>query len=109
MEKKMRSIMNESDFDENSKKMIAVKFWASWCGPCKAIEPNVQKMEKEFENVDFVSVDVDQVPALAKKYKIKSLPSLLLIKGGNEINRINGNVLIEPLRKAFRDLTKDEE
>ena len=105
----MLSIINESDFDENSNDMIAVKFWASWCGPCKAVRPSIEKMEKEFTDVNFISIDVDQVPSLAKKYKIKSLPSLLLIKDGNEINRIDGAVFIDPLRKAFRDLTKDGE
>lgn len=103
----MRAITNESDFNTNDK-FMAIKFWASWCGPCKTIEPNIKKMEKEFSKVKFFSVDIDQVPSLAQRFRIKGLPALLLLKNGHEVKRINGAVLVDPLRKAFRELTISE-
>lgn len=103
----MQAITNESDFNTDAK-YIAVKFWASWCGPCKAMEPHVKKIEKEFPQVQFVSVEIDQVPSIAQKFRIQSLPSMLLLKNGREVKRINGAVLIAPLRKAFNDLVQGE-
>lgn len=86
----------------------AIKFGAAWCGPCKLIEPNLIKLEAEFTNIKFYSVDVDKSPSLAKEYQIRSLPTIILLKDGREIQRINGAVKIEPLRKAFRDILKDK-
>lgn len=103
----MQAIINESDFNIDNK-YTAVKFWASWCGPCKAIEPHIKKMEEEFPQVNFVSVEIEQVPEIAQKYRVRSLPSLLLLKNGEEVQRINGAVLVTPLRKAFNDLTQGE-
>lgn len=105
----MIAITNESDFNIDNDKLVAVKFWASWCGPCKQMNPSIKKIEDEFPNVKFLSVEIEQVPEIAQRFRIKSLPSILLLKDGQEVKRINGLVLIEPLRKAFRDLTAGEE
>ena len=102
----MRSIVNESDFNVNNG-IYAIKFWAPWCGPCKIIERAVYKLEEEFKNIGFLSVDIDQVPALAKNYKIKSIPTILLIENGKVIKDIAGVQLIEPLRKIFKECSKN--
>jgi thioredoxin len=103
----MLAITNESDFDALTG-FVAIKFWATWCAPCKRMSPILDKMEDEFKSIKFVSVDVDQIPAIAQKFKVRMLPTLLLLKNGREMNRINGVVLTDPLRKAFRDLTQEE-
>jgi thioredoxin 1 len=105
----MIAITNESDFNIDNDKLVAVKFWASWCGPCKQMNPSIKKIEEEFPNVKFLSVEIEQVPEIAQRFRIKSLPSILLLKDGQEVKRINGLVLMDPLRKAFRDLTAGEE
>lgn len=102
----MLSVNNESDFNvENG--LVAVKFWATWCAPCKKLEPSVAKIEGEFGiDVKFLSIDIDQVPIIAQRYKIRTIPTILLLKNGREINRVVGLSLIEPMRKAFRDFVK---
>ena len=102
----MFSILNESDFITTG--TTVVKFWAAWCGPCKKISPLLDKLEPEFPTIKFLSVDIEQVPTLAKKYKVKMLPTIVILKNGREINRVNGLVLTEPLRKAFKDAIKDD-
>jgi thioredoxin 1 len=57
---------------------ILVDFYATWCGPCKKIEPDIKKLCEDYKEVKFCKVDVDKVPALAKQYKISAMPTFLL-------------------------------
>lgn len=96
----MKKIESENDFDVSSG-LFAVKFTADWCGPCKKQQPNIDKMEAEFPSVQFLSIDSDKFPDFVKKYDIKSLPSLVLIKDGTVITKIVGVTLIAGLRTSF--------
>jgi thioredoxin-like negative regulator of GroEL len=89
--------------------LIALKFWAEWCGPCKTLDPHLKKMKEEFPSIEFQEIDCDDDNDLVKKHNVKSVPSIILLKDGIEINRIVGAVLITPLRKAFRDFVQGEE
>lgn len=86
--------------------LFAIKFTAEWCGPCKKQQPNIDKMEEEFPNVQFISIDVDLIKDFNTTYNVKSLPLLVLVKDGVEINRIVGMTLVAPLRTAFINFTK---
>ncbi len=81
-----------------------VKFGAEWCGPCKTINTVLQKMQDEFQDYNFVYVDVDDDPDLAKEYKISALPTVILFKDGQEIDKFVGAVKTEPMRKKLRDI-----
>jgi thioredoxin 1 len=84
--------------------LSVVKFSASWCSPCKKLEPILVKMEKEFPEVKVYSVDIDELTKLAKKYKILSVPSLLFFNEEKEVTRIVGLQPTEVVRKAFKSL-----
>jgi len=99
----MLSIANDSDFNV-SHGLYAIKFWATWCQPCKIFAPTVEKLDKEFENIKFLSIDTEQLPQIVKQYKVRSLPTILIISDGEEIERISGMQLIEPLRTKMREL-----
>ncbi|MDP2683526.1 MAG: thioredoxin family protein [bacterium] len=99
----MKSVINESDFNVDSG-LYAIKFWSTWCKPCKLFSPKVDSLDEEFNDITFLSVDIDQVPTLAQKYKIHSLPTLLIIKNGTEASRIEGLQLLAPMRKILREL-----
>lgn len=105
LEQNVIDIINESDFQVTSSRLHVVKFWSVWCKPCIRLEPAIKQLESEFNMINFLSVDVDQVPTLAQKFRIKTLPTLIFIKDGAEVNRVVGLSLIEPLRKILRDLT----
>ena len=92
--------------DEVKDGLCAIKFSAPWCSPCLRMAPIVDKLEKEFTNVKFEFVDIDDSPELAKNHNIKSIPTLLILKDGVETQRIVGLSTIDPLRKIFRDLSE---
>lgn len=84
--------------------IYAVKFGAEWCGPCKTINIQLEKMKQEFETITFISIDVDDNPELAKEYKISSLPTVILFRDGQVVDRFTGAVKLEPMRKKFKEL-----
>lgn len=70
-----------------SNQPVLVDFYADWCGPCKMLSPIVEAVAKETENIKFVKINVDEAQELAMQYNIMSIPTLVLIKDGQEINR----------------------
>ena len=87
----MAVIINESNFGElvlKSDVPAMVDFWAEWCGPCRVIAPYVEQMAAEYEGKAFVGkVNIEQSPAIADKYGIRNIPTLLFFKGGELIDK----------------------
>ena len=66
------------------------KFSASWCGPCRALAPVMNEIKGQFNNVKFTDYDVDEAYEAATEYGIRSVPTVVLVKDGKEINRFTG-------------------
>ena len=86
--------ITDQNFDElviKAEKLVIVDFWAEWCGPCKAIAPILDKISDEFsDNVLIGKVNVDEVKEVPVKYGIRSIPTLILFRGGHEVARQAG-------------------
>ena len=87
--------VTEEQFEEEVLKNdtpVFVDFNASWCGPCKMMEPIIEQVSEEVTNVKFVAIDVDNAERLAIKYGISSIPCMILFKNGEEADRVIGAV-----------------
>ncbi len=97
----MARIINDNEFInevESSKGVAVVDFFAPWCGPCKMLSPIFEELGVEMEGkANFLKVDVDQSAAIARKYKIMGVPSIMIFKDGNPVERVVGFVQKEDL------------
>lgn len=74
----------------SSKQLSVVDFYATWCGPCKAIAPQLEKMNTEYENVNFYKVDVDESPEVAGYCGVSAMPTFIMFKDGKGLGKIVG-------------------
>ena len=99
----MAQEITESHFEQKvikADKPVLVDFFAEWCGPCKMMAPIIDEVSKEVEGKALVfKVDVDKNPALANKYQVMSIPTLLFFKDGKISNQLIGTVSKDDLIK----------
>lgn len=97
----MEYILTKENFDEivlGSAEPILVDFWASWCGPCMMLSPIVEELSKTYK---VGKVNVDDEMALAQRFGITSIPTLLVFKGGKLANQSLGYQSLESLQKLM--------
>jgi len=74
----------------NKDRPAVVDFWATWCGPCKAIAPVFDRLSEEMTNVDFYKVDVDDQEDVAQEAGVRMMPTFLVFKGGIKVDSTMG-------------------
>ena len=85
--------VNGQNFEEEvikSEKPVLIDFYADWCGPCKMLSPIIDEIAEENSEIKVVKVNVDDSQDLAMKYQVMSIPTLVVIKNGEEVNRSVG-------------------
>ena len=76
-------------------------FWASWCGPCQMLSPVVDALAEEREDIKVVKVNTDEVPLLAQEFRVMSIPTLVVMKNGEETNRSIGVISKEEIEQLL--------
>lgn len=85
--------MTDLNFNELTAKhgLAMVDFWAAWCGPCQSLAPTIEEVAKEYEGRIFVGkLNVDENPQTAERFQVFSIPTMVIMKNGKEIDRIVG-------------------
>jgi len=76
-----------------------VDFWATWCGPCRALAPKVEQLSQEFSGkIKFTKIDVDDNPKTPSKYGIRGVPTLIVFKNGQVFKQSVGDLSVENLK-----------
>jgi thioredoxin 1 len=97
--------VTDATFDDAvSKNSIAlIDFWASWCGPCQALAPTMEELAKELSGKVFVGkLNVDENPETAERFQVFSIPTVLVMKDGAEVDRIVGCVPKKHIEAALK-------
>ena len=97
--------VNSENFESEvlkSKKIVVIDFYADWCGPCQMLSPIVDQVASEYENLKVVKINVDEAQDLAINYGVISIPTLVVIKDGQETNRTVGLIS----KNAIEELVK---
>ncbi len=97
--------LTEASFDAELGKhpeVLMVDFWAEWCAPCRAIAPTLEELARESAGrVSLAKVNVDEQPGLAARYGVRSIPTILFVKGGKVVDQVIGAVPKVQLKKKL--------
>ena len=100
-------VVSSKDFKEliNSNELIVVDFYADWCGPCRMLSPNIEKLSEEYKNIHFAKVNVADCSELAQELGITSIPAVFFFKDAKVINSFVGFKPYEEIKTIINNFS----
>lgn len=98
----MAKEINQSEFEQNvlnGSGLSVVDFFATWCKPCQMLAPVIEEVSNMYENVSFYKIDIDKETALAEKYYIMSVPTIMFFKDGKLLDQVIGYRSVEEMQE----------
>lgn len=90
---------------KNGEKPLVVDFWATWCGPCRAIAPYIEELAKEYDGKIVVGkCDVEENDDIVMEFGVRNIPTILFFKNGEVVNRLVGGQSKSAIQKKFEAL-----
>ena len=98
--------INAEEYSEivNSSNPVVIDFHATWCGPCKVLSPILEELDDEIEGVEFVKLDVDQHPQIAGQNQVMGVPTVVILKDGEDKDRFVGVQPKEVIKEKITSL-----
>ena len=98
--------INAEEYSEilNSSKPVVIDFHATWCGPCKVLSPILEELDDDIEGVEFVKLDVDQLPQIAGQNQVMGVPTVVILKDGEVKDRFVGVQPKEVIKEKITSL-----
>lgn len=94
--------LDSNNFKEKTNSGTAVvDFYADWCGPCKRMAPIFEELDGEIDNVNFFKVNVDENSDLAAQYEVRSIPTLVILKDGEQVGELHGLVPKDQIKEKL--------
>jgi len=91
---------------EKTDELLVVDFWATWCGPCQQFAPTFKQAASQLEpNARFIKIETEAEQTISAKYSIRSIPTLVMFKNGQEIDRVSGALSIKDLTHWIKNHT----
>ena len=98
----IKHLSNANEFEQEVQgEVVLVDFYADWCGPCQMLVPNLEELAEK-DGIKVVKINVDEIPDLARQFRIMSIPTLMLFKDGKFVKKILGYMPIESLREFVK-------
>ena len=104
------TVVDYQNFEQevtNAGCLAVVDFWADWCGPCKMLSPIIEELDREYPDVKFCKVNVDEEPELSREFNITGIPTVMFIKNKTIVNVAVGYRKKEDLKTVI-DFFKDK-
>ncbi|MGM0405653.1 MAG: thioredoxin [Thermoplasmatota archaeon] len=98
--------ITDKNFDEliQEHENVIVDFWATWCGPCKRMEPVYEELAKEYGNVLFGKVNTENNPQTTSKFGVQAIPAFIFIKNGQPVGQATGAVQKDQMKNKIEDI-----
>jgi len=98
-------VLNKDNFEQeavNSDKPVMIDYWATWCGPCRMVAPIMEELSEEYDGkAKICKVNVDEESELAVKFRIMSIPTIMIYKNGQMVERVVGARSKEEFKKLL--------